>query len=402
MRGKQNLFLLVVIGSIIIEMLFLSYGYEKTWRLWNIPTMLPHFADLRVIIGGAESYALGYDPLINNPNDPWGRVMNYPRIWQWLFLLKINQNHTTYIGMAFIFLFVVGIFLFLKPINNITAWLLTMSLFSPAVLLGIERANNDLLIFFIVSLALLVLRRSALAAMSLILTGFILKLYPLFGLGCLLKENQKTLLRLAIISLVIILIYLGFTFEDLVRIRQGTPRSIGLSYGVDVFWMSVQSHSPLAGKILHLLSYGMVLFLVIFVLWLNRNAFQAPVSEKDNHIDAFRLGSMIYLGTFMLGNNWDYRLLFLIFVIPQLVSWAINSSGYVAWIAKLTILAILISLWSLLIYRLMNRLPLGHDIAFLLEHFAKWTVFAGLFYLLVSSLPNWIGHYVRRTASRSD
>ena len=104
----------------------------------------------------------------------------------------------------------------------------------------------------------------------------------------------------------------------------------------------------------------------------------------------------------MLGNNWDYRLLFLIFVIPQLVSWAINSSGYVAWIAKLTILAILISLWSLLIYRLMNRLPLGHDIAFLLEHFAKWTVFAGLFYLLVSSLPNWIGHYVRRTASRSD
>lgn len=70
MRGKQNLFLLVTVGGIIIEMLFLFYGYENTWRLWNIPTMLPHFADLRAITGGAESYALGYDPLINNPGDP--------------------------------------------------------------------------------------------------------------------------------------------------------------------------------------------------------------------------------------------------------------------------------------------------------------------------------------------
>lgn len=400
MRGKQNLFLLIAIGSIILEMLFLFYGYEQTWRLWNIPTMLPHFADLRAITGGAESYALGYDPLINNPSDPWGRVMSYPRIWQWLFLLKINQSHTTYIGITFILLFVVGIFLFLKPINNITAGLLTISLFSPAVLLGIERANSDLLIFFIVSLALLVLRMSASAAMLLILIGFVLKLYPVFGLGCLLKENQKTLLRLAIISLAIILIYVGLTFEDLVKIRQGTPKGIGLSYGVDVLWMAIQSHSPLAGKIFRFLSYSMVLFLVIFVLWLNRNTFQVLVNEKDNHIDAFRLGSMIYLGTFMLGNNWDYRLLFLILVIPQLVSWAINSSYYVAWIAKLTIFAILISLWSFLIYRFMNFVPWGYDIALWLEHLAKWTVFAGLFYLLVSSLPNWIGHYVSRHRMR--
>lgn len=390
MRGKQNLFLLVVIGSLIIEMLFLFYGYEKTWQLWNIPTMWPHFADLRAITGGAESYALGYDPLINNPGDPWGRLMSYPRIWQWLFLLKLNQSHTTYIGITFICLFIVGIFLFLKPINNITAWFLTISLFSPAVLLGIERANSDLLIFFIVSLALLVLSRSAFTAMILILIGFVLKLYPLFGLGCLLKENQKTFLRLAIVSLVIILIYVGLTFEDLVKIRQGTPRGIGLSYGVDVFWMSIQSHLPQVGEIFRFLSYGMVLFIFVLVLWLSRNTFPAPISEKDNHIDAFRLGSMIYLGTFMLGNNWDYRLLFLIFVIPQLVSWAINTSYYGAWIAKLTILAILISLWSLFIYRFMNLIPWGHDLTFLLEHFAKWTVFAGLFYLLVSSLPNWI------------
>ena len=71
MRGKQILFLLVAVGGILlIEMLFLFYGYKNTWRLWNIPMMLPYFADLCTIPGGVEFYALGNDPLINNHGDP--------------------------------------------------------------------------------------------------------------------------------------------------------------------------------------------------------------------------------------------------------------------------------------------------------------------------------------------
>jgi hypothetical protein len=84
-EGKKSLLVAIVLCVAILGMLFLAFGYESTWRLWNIPTAAPYFADLRTITGGAESHELGYDPLLNNPRDPWERTMNYPRIWQCLF-----------------------------------------------------------------------------------------------------------------------------------------------------------------------------------------------------------------------------------------------------------------------------------------------------------------------------
>ncbi|MDR3088351.1 MAG: hypothetical protein LBU39_00845 [Desulfobulbaceae bacterium] len=47
--------------------LFHFYGYNNTWKLWNIPVMSPHFMDMRAILHGAESVAQGFDPMIQNP-----------------------------------------------------------------------------------------------------------------------------------------------------------------------------------------------------------------------------------------------------------------------------------------------------------------------------------------------
>jgi hypothetical protein len=65
-----------VIGACLAAVLFMVLvfvvkGYEPAWELWNIPPMTPHFSDLRVITHGAESYANGLNPMLNNPADPW-------------------------------------------------------------------------------------------------------------------------------------------------------------------------------------------------------------------------------------------------------------------------------------------------------------------------------------------
>ncbi|MCC6491145.1 MAG: hypothetical protein IT364_26895, partial [Candidatus Hydrogenedentes bacterium] len=70
MRGKSLLAAGIVCGATVMALLFSCLGYANTWRLWNIPVNVPYFADLRVITHGMESYALGYDPLIQNPQDP--------------------------------------------------------------------------------------------------------------------------------------------------------------------------------------------------------------------------------------------------------------------------------------------------------------------------------------------
>jgi len=40
--------------------------------------MSPPFADIRSILAGVEAQRLGYDPIYQNPLDPFGRIKAYP------------------------------------------------------------------------------------------------------------------------------------------------------------------------------------------------------------------------------------------------------------------------------------------------------------------------------------
>ncbi len=74
--------------------------------------------------------------MIQNPGDPWGRVMNYPRIWQALYSIGINQQHTTILGIIFIILFGLGVCIILPNATNQTMIFVLAALFSPATLLS--------------------------------------------------------------------------------------------------------------------------------------------------------------------------------------------------------------------------------------------------------------------------
>jgi hypothetical protein len=111
---------------------------------------------------------LGFDPMVYNPRHPSGELMDYPRTWQLFFYLGIDQKDTIYFEAAFVSLFFLGIFLFLAEINKVTAAALACGIFSPAVLMGIERGNNDLVIFFLLALSLMVIRKSTAASAGVI------------------------------------------------------------------------------------------------------------------------------------------------------------------------------------------------------------------------------------------
>lgn len=403
MQGKKTLLGLVILGALVMGLLFRFYGYEQTWKLWNIPVMSPHFADLRSITGGAESYALGYDPLLNNPQDPWERRMNYPRVWQLLFFLGLNQSHTTLMGIVFIALFFVGVFLFMERINHLTAICLALAIFSPAVLLGLERGNNDLFIFFILSIALTTLRKSPVVSMLLTIFAFILKLFPFFALFYLLREDKRTSIKWLSISLLIAFVVIGLTWNDLTQIREATQKGTALSYGVNVFGMYLAAlfDFPSLERISFiLLSCAVVFILLPLSCFLSSEEVNRIQNQDEPYMDEFRMGSAIYIGTFMLGNNFDYRLIFLLFTIPQLVVWCSHSSALVKWTARLTMAGMMSSLWSLMIFRPLFRFPLGDDLGFVFDELANWSVFAGLLYLLILSLPQWLWHEIDKFNSR--
>lgn len=391
MLEKRNLLLMIGLAVAGLSLLFLFYGYEETWMLWNIPTLSPHFADLRPITGGFQSYLQGQDPLINNLGDPWQRPLNYPRIWQSLYWIGVNDNHTTVLGIAIISLFLVGVYLFPPRMSNRSAFLMIAALLSPAVLLGIERANIDLLMFFLLSISIFLVRRNYITSLGLVLIAFILKLFPIFGLSIFLRRSKSDLIKIAGISLAIAVFYIVITFNDLVLIRQATPKGTYISYGVDVLWMSIVVPNYTEGLIIKALSYLNVL---LAFFWSLRAMVtnQCLLDDKpDSCLDSFRVGSAVYIGTFLLGNNWDYRLMFLLFVIPQLVLWVRHSSRTIAEVSTVALLTTFISLWHFLIVRVtVDWFSLNSNISFFVDEIANWAVFYTLLYLFLCSLPAWI------------
>jgi hypothetical protein len=57
-------------------------GWEvDLWPSLGVNSAPTLFYDARNVAAAADCWALGYDPLVDNPCDPAGRVMVYPRVW---------------------------------------------------------------------------------------------------------------------------------------------------------------------------------------------------------------------------------------------------------------------------------------------------------------------------------
>ncbi len=390
-----------VIGACLAAVLFMTLmfvvkGYEQAWELWNIPPMSPHFSDLRVITHGAESYAAGLDPMLDNPADPWQRKLNYPRVWQMLYPLGINASHTNALGVVIILSFLVGLCLTLPNLDNRTLLLLLAVLLSPATLLGVERANIDLLMFFLVALALVASQWSLISAMLVLLAGFALKLFPIFGWTMLVKTGKSSFVKFTGIALFLVGLHLVSTARDLQVISEGTPRSTFLSYGMNVYWMALSETHPGQSAMVKTFAFICAPLIILLALSALFRQTSPPEPAADSlSLDAFRSGAAIYVGTFLLGNNWDYRLIFLILTLPQLVAWT-KPPGRLALLAKVIIAATLLSFWHMLIVKLLRPVDNGYLIGLTLDELANWMVFAGLAWLLFWTAPAWLNDLARK------
>ena len=85
--NRTYVLLLTAITATILTAMFV-FGSENTFKFWNIPTLQPAFADLRILPGSAESFRQGFDPIKENPADPLKRYFNYPGAWYLFFLYR--------------------------------------------------------------------------------------------------------------------------------------------------------------------------------------------------------------------------------------------------------------------------------------------------------------------------
>jgi len=378
---------------------FKYYGYEETWQLWNVPTIMPPFLDFRLIPGSAESFRRGFEPTIKNPDDPTHRIFNYPAFWRIFFYTNITQDDTIWISISMIVLFFIGVFLFPDKLRMIDAIAMLLVVFSPASMLLYERGNVDLIVFLICVLIILAGDYSPNLTAILLMFGSVVKLFPFFGVSVLLRESRSKFLWLFGVCSAFLLTYLSITIDSVKASWNLTMRGDGLSYGTNIL---ITRYGVSISKILAqwlpepiiqvLLNYGplaiaLVLILIVFIFAMRKQTSLEISSERN--LAAFRMGASVYVGTFLLGNNWDYRLAFLVLVVPQLMFWLWSGDKKYRMIAGMGVGTVLISCWYLVISHL-NLLDNSVKFWLIFDETVNWLLFAILAHLIFASAPDWV------------
>jgi hypothetical protein len=154
--------------------------------------------------------------------------------------------------------------------------------------------------------------------------------------------------------------------------------------------MRAMKFSHTLGMHIQFLTYIMMLVAVWYAFTaLFRKDFVPQNQSESIYLDAFRAGSAIYIGTFILSNNYDYRLMFLILTIPQLIIWSRYSSLCISISSIVTLLSIFLSQWYLVILEINTHLRGNCIASYVIDGISKWIAFSSLLYLLCWSLPGW-------------
>jgi hypothetical protein len=399
--GRHTLIITGLLIWVYIIWSFFFNGYTATWRQWNIPTEMPPFTDFRLIPSGAETFRSGIDPAVSNPSDPMEHIFNYPKIWYLLFYTGVTQADTIWMSVVLIALFFLTVFVFPEKLHAMDALLILLVAFSPAAMLLYERGNVDLAFFVLCGLAVILVSRSPAWAVVVLSLASMFKLFPFFGVGIFFQENKNRFYRYLFASILIFGIYVVLSFDSLNVAWNLTQRGKVLSYGDSIIFELF--HRSLHYRLLKVMAQNQVVtFLNILPHFCAGLVFVAaffgglksrelPGSDSERNLTAFRMGACIYIGTFLLGNNWDYRLAFLIFTVPQISRWISSAGSGQRWPVLGIFIALLVSCWSLVIHTyFLQAVGESYDFHFsVFDELMNWALFAGLIYLLVASAPAW-------------
>jgi hypothetical protein len=109
------------------------------------------YLDAHALLAALDAVRAGADPHAVNPLDPLLRYHVYSDWWLGLRWLGLTREHNFLVGTAWVGAFAVTAWATARPRTWREALWLAALLVSPPVLLAVNRANNDLLIFVVLA-----------------------------------------------------------------------------------------------------------------------------------------------------------------------------------------------------------------------------------------------------------
>jgi len=390
--GSGTFLTLSVLGiAVALLALGRDVGWNPIWRALGVTPLQPPFFDMHVINDYAACSSKGIDAYAAHACNVDN--FNIPPTWLWLGFLGVNGSDSSWLSVTMVIAAVIVMILLFQGrcwYHGVTA---LGAIIAPSVMMGVERGNLDLLILALVGSAALIYEERkvgrAFAAIGLLGLGIALKLFPIFCISLAARFSRRTFL-FASATAVLSLIYLGLIMRSVLLIRQNVPTTFILSYGYKAVFLGLDhlrgeaglGPFGLADTWLPAATAAMVLLASVVVAFTAcRNGREFCLVDPSAAGTAFLFGAGIYCGTYLLGTNFSYRLMFLLLCIPQLQDWQIRrcDDDEVSGTAKAGLFgAVLGVLW-------LNGNANGHSAFLLLPQLLNWLLFFSMSAVMMSN-----------------
>jgi hypothetical protein len=336
---------------------------ENWTRLGISPLPIP-FADSRAITSSWECTRRGVNVLLQNPCDPYKRVMQYPKLWMLPAALGLGPGATNWLGILNAIAVMGTVVLLIGRLARASEALLYLVLLvSPPVVLLLERGNMDGLIFAMVCLGVVAWAARAVAiraiGLGLVLLASMLKLYPLVVAWVLTRRGGQWAWAALAAASAGFVIYLAATAKEVSMIAAATQQGIFPAYGLDVLVVALRHPGVHDGPPLLALAHnrgdlavriaGAALFLALGAVMARRMGRPDDGGNRASsnpQVDLFLAGASIYVASFLVFINWDYRLIFLLMTMPQLLAWARRAVPARAWTAQAAVVSLVLAFVS--------------------------------------------------------
>jgi hypothetical protein len=347
------------------------------------------FLDTYVILASNDAIGVGLNPWGTNPLDPLQRPHVYGSWWLHLRDLGLTRAHTFVLGLSLVLAFIAAVLALLRPKQWREALFYFFVFGSPPMLLAIDRANNDLVVFLlllpVVPCLLHANRLVRLFPVFLIAIAMALKFYPAVAALVLLLvgETKEVRVRALIATLVLGAISVGVV-HDLGLLAKNLPRAESLTtFGAITLLEAVGLRGW--GAWVAILAVGAL----VAGGALRGRIFDDLVVEPAERAAwlRFALGAILLTSCFFLGTNYAYRWVAALFMAPLL--FRLPNDGRVSpglrRLARFTRGLLVFTLWadalaSAVLTRFVGRLsgPTLIQLAdrfFLLEQPVTWALF---------------------------
>jgi hypothetical protein len=327
------------------------------WPYLGVNSAPTLFYDARNVAAAADCWALGYDPLVENPCDPAARVMVYPRVWVFLHFLGVTQDRTLLFGGIVVVLFLASVLLLVGRLSPVQGFIVAAAVVSPAVMLAVERGNMDIFLFAMFVLAVFAWRArdrvTTLLGPALILAAAIAKLYAIFALPAYLFTGVRRARWAVFGGIAIMAVYLLLTLADFRQVMKAPEGGLLYSYGARILIGDLYHRfDPGEWAYGNLLAQGIAIIPVAVAsvaiwVWIRRRVpTPSPTERVGARMLAFHLGALTYLGTFVTRKSGDYRLVILLLTLPLLLEWGAGGSAAIRTkLARAGLVAVVVGLW---------------------------------------------------------